>query len=64
MSRDLPAQAPSVRTRLGRDWRTFGTVRAQTRRPEGGIVDREGGGFNPTLGWGAGMGSSGGGMAG
>jgi hypothetical protein len=49
---------------LGRNWHRFATVPAQTRRPAGGIVDHEGGGFSPSLGWGAAVGSSGEGVAG
>ena len=64
MSRRLPVFATSAPAQLGRNWHRFGTVPAQTRRPAGGIVDREGGGLSPTLGWGAALGSSGEGVAG
>jgi hypothetical protein len=52
-ARDTSVPAAPVPAALCRDWHTLGTVRAQTRRGSGDIVDREGGGFSPTLGWGA-----------
>jgi hypothetical protein len=64
MSRGLPVRAPSARAPVGRNRHRFGTVPTRTRRPSAGIVDREGGGFSPTLGWGAAVGSSGEGVAG
>ena len=64
MSRGLPVHATSDPAPPGRNRHRFGTVRAQTRRPDVGIVDREGGGLNPTLGWGVAVGASAEGMAG
>jgi hypothetical protein len=64
MSRGLPVQAGSARAPLGRNRHRVGTVPAQTRHSAGGIVDREGGGFSPTLGWGAAFASAGEGVAG
>ena len=59
MSRGLAVRSPSAPAPLGRNWHRFGTVSAQTRLPAGGIVDHEGGGFSPTLGWGIAVGSPG-----
>jgi hypothetical protein len=59
MSPGLPVHAPSAPAPLGRNPHRFGTVSARTRRPSAGIVDREGGGSSPTLGWGSAVGSSG-----
>jgi hypothetical protein len=64
MSRGLPVQTGSAPAPLGRNWHRFGTVRAQTGHPAGGIVGREGGGFSPSLGWGAGLASAGEGVTG
>jgi hypothetical protein len=64
MSPGLPVHATSIPAPLGRNWHRFGTVPAQTQRPPAGIVDHEGGGFSPTLGWGVAVGSSGQGVAG
>ena len=50
--------ALSVAAALGTNRHTFGTIPAQTRHARGGNVDREGGGFSPTLGWGAAVDSS------
>ena len=58
MSRALPVHGTSVPALPGRNRHRFGTVRAQTRHPDAGIVDHEGGGLNPTLGWGVAVGSS------
>jgi hypothetical protein len=59
-----PARAVSVTAALGRNRHTIGTTAALTWHTPRGIVDREGGGSSPTLGWGAAVGSSGGGVAG
>jgi hypothetical protein len=63
MSRGLPVHDRSASTPLWRNWHRFGTVPEQTGHSADGIVDREGGGFSPSLGWGAALASAGEGVA-